>query len=91
MRELEPPSLRPCDVQRVVNFMGQLQSLVVLDLQGDMGFAQLGKVLYTLRFGPEESNVSSMNPNRTLGITLISKGKPSPIQRLTLSKSAERF
>lgn len=51
-KQLEPPSLVPCDAQRVVNFMSQMQSMVVLDLQGDMGFAQLGKVLYTLRFGP---------------------------------------
>lgn len=90
-RELEPPSLVPCDAQRVINFMSQLQAMVVLDLQGDLGFTQLGKVLYTLRFGPEETNNSSINQNRTLGITLISKGKPTPAQRLTLSKSAERL
>jgi hypothetical protein len=33
--------------------MSNSQSMVVLDLQGDMGFSQLAKVLYTLRFGPE--------------------------------------
>lgn len=61
--------------------------MVVLDLQGDLGFAQLTKVLNNLRYGPEESNVSTINPNRNVGITLISKGRPSAVQRLALSKS----
>lgn len=32
--------------------MSQNQSMTVLDLQGDMGFSKLSKVLYTLRYGP---------------------------------------
>lgn len=31
--------------------MSQAQSMVILDLQGDMGFTQLSNILYTLRFG----------------------------------------
>jgi hypothetical protein len=33
--------------------MSQIQAMVVLDLQGDLGFAQLAKILYNLRYGPE--------------------------------------
>jgi hypothetical protein len=42
--------------------------MVVLDLQGDMGFAQLEKVLYTLRYGEEESILNTTN--KQLGISL---------------------
>ena len=96
-RHLEPPSYVPCDIQKIISIMSQSQSMVVLDLQGDMGFSQLAKLLYTLRFGPEESSVSStLSPTKPAGISLISRGSivkssMTPSQRLILSKSADRL
>ncbi len=87
-KELQPPSIVPCDYQKIVNYMSQNQSMKVLDLQGDMGFSKLSKILYTLRYGPEESIVSTSNiTSKNTGLSVISKGN----HRLSLCRSADKI
>ena len=50
-KEFAPPSMIPCDVQQLITAMSKSQKMTVLDLQGDMGFNSLEKMLYILRFG----------------------------------------
>lgn len=86
-KEFEPPSSVSCDIQQIITFMSQMQKLTVLDLQGDMGFNQLSKILYTLRFGEEDSTLNTTN--RQLGLSLTRDSKVS--NKINLSKSADRL
>jgi hypothetical protein len=86
-KEFEPPSSVSCDIQQIITFMSQMQKLTVLDLQGDMGFSQLSKILYTLRFGEEDSTLNTTN--RQLGLSLTRDSKVS--NKINLSKSADRL
>lgn len=86
-KEFEPPSSVSCDIQQIITFMSQMQKLTVLDLQGDMGFNQLSKILYTLRFGEEDSTLNTTN--RQLGLSLTRDSKVN--NKINLSKSADRL
>lgn len=50
-REFAPPSMVPCDVQQLISAMSKQQKMTILDLTGDMGFGNLDRSLYTLRYG----------------------------------------
>ena len=50
-KEFSPPSMVSCDIQQLIGAMSKNQKMTVLDLQGDMGFTNLSKALYALRYG----------------------------------------
>lgn len=52
-KEFEPPSFIPCDIQQLISAMSKNHKMTILDLYGEMGFAKLQKILYTLRFGEQ--------------------------------------
>lgn len=67
--------------------MSQNHKMTILDLQGDMGFGMLEKVLYTLRYG-EENNIST---NKHYGISIISRESKVSQSKLALSKSTDKI
>ena len=76
----------PCDVQQLISAMSKNQKMTVLDLHGDMGFNSLEKVLYTLRYGEEESVLS----NKPTGISIISR-ESRVSNKLIGSKSTDKI
>ena len=86
-KELAPPSLLPCNLQQLIASINQQHKMTVLDLHGDMGFSQLEKALYILRFGDEESLLSG----KQTGISLITRDSRHNHKMLSMSKSTERM
>ena len=85
-KEFAPPSMIPCDVQQLIAAMSKNQKMTILDFHGDMGFNSLEKMLYTLRFGEEESVLS----NKQTGISLISRDSRVS-NRLIGSRSSDKI
>lgn len=76
----------PCDVQQLITAMSANHRLTILDLHGDMGFSNLEKSLYTLRYGEEASTISN---NKHAGISITRESKVS--NRLIGSRSTDNI